>query len=298
MPDPVILGTIGLDTIETPFGKRERILGGSAVYASFAASFFAKPGMVSIAGNDLPNKYEELLKNKGIDLAGVERRGKTFAWEGYYEYDMSEAKTRKTELNSLMDFSGNVPEAYKDAQYLFLANVDPEIQLTVHSQLRPKLTILDTMNFWIESKKDILIKAIGKADILIINDGEARMLFGTPHLVKAAKEALTLGPAYIIIKKGEHGALLFSKGRIFSAPGYPLEDLIDPTGCGDTFGGAIVGWLAKTKDHSEQNLRKAIVYASALASFNAQDFSLNRMKALSMGDIDERVQSIRKMREF
>ena len=154
------------------------------------------------------------------------------------------------------------------------------------------------MNFWIESKKDILIKAIGKADILIINDGEARMLFGTPHLVKAAKEALTLGPAYIIIKKGEHGALLFSKGRIFSAPGYPLEDLIDPTGCGDTFGGAIVGWLAKTKDHSEQNLRKAIVYASALASFNAQDFSLNRMKALSMGDIDERVQSIRKMREF
>jgi len=278
MPDPVILGTIGLDTIETPFGKRERILGGSAVYASFAASFFAKPGMVSIAGNDLPNKYEELLKNKGIDLAGVERRGKTFAWEGYYEYDMS--------------------EAYKDAQYLFLANVDPEIQLTVHSQLRPKLTILDTMNFWIESKKDILIKAIGKADILIINDGEARMLFGTPHLVKAAKEALTLGPAYIIIKKGEHGALLFSKGRIFSAPGYPLEDLIDPTGCGDTFGGAIVGWLAKTKDHSEQNLRKAIVYASALASFNAQDFSLNRMKALSMGDIDERVQSIRKMREF
>jgi len=298
MPDPVILGTIGLDTIETPFGKRERILGGSAVYASFAASFFAKPGMVSIAGNDLPNKYEELLKNKGIDLAGVERRGKTFAWEGYYEYDMSEAKTRKTELNSLVDFSGNVPEAYKDAQYLFLANVDPEIQLTVHSQLRPKLTILDTMNFWIESKKDILIKAIGKADILIINDGEARMLFGTPHLVKAAKEALTLGPAYIIIKKGEHGALLFSKGRIFSAPGYPLEDLIDPTGCGDTFGGAIVGWLAKTKDHSEQNLRKAIVYASALASFNAQDFSLNRMKALSMGDIDERVQSIRKMREF
>src|SRR3989344_431100 len=237
MSDVLIIGTVALDTIETPFGKVEKALGGSATYASFAASFFAKPALVSVIGRDFPKGYIALMKKRGIGLDGLKIDDKTFHWEGFYEYDMNEAKTKKTELNSLKDFKVDVPAKYKGIKHIFLANIDPEHQLSVLKQVdKPDFVVLDTMNFWINSKKDSLLKVIKEADVLLLNDGEARQLFGTINLVNAANHALKLGPKAVIIKKGEHGALLFTKNKHFSAPGYPLENIKDPTGCGDCFG--------------------------------------------------------------
>lgn len=299
MNDILIIGTVALDTIETPFGKVERALGGSATYASFAASFFSKPALISVVGDDFPEEYLELMKKRGIDLEGLKVRGKTFHWDGLYEYDMNEAKTKKTELNSLEHFKVEVPENYKDIKYVFLANIDPDLQLeTLRQMHKPDFVVLDTMNFWINNKKKSLLEAIKKADVLLLNDGEARQLFNTVSLVKSANEALSLGPKAVIIKKGEHGALLFTENRHFSAPGYPLENIKDPTGCGDSFGGAFIGYVAKTKDSSEKNLRKAIVYGSVVASHNAEDFSLNRLKHLTMDEIEKRYKEFKDIREF
>ena len=299
MSEVLIIGTVALDTIETPFGKVERALGGSATYASFAASFFSKPALISVVGNDFPKDYIELLKRKNIDLAGLKVTGKTFHWDGFYEYDMNEAKTRKTELNSLEHFSADVPQQYKDIKYVFLANIDPEQQLATLKQINnPDFVVLDTMNFWINSKKNFLMDAVKKVDVLLLNDAEARQLFSTVNLVNAANQALSLGPKAVIIKKGEHGALLFTKNKHFNAPGYPLENIKDPTGCGDSFGGAFIGYLAKTRDLSEQNLRKAVVYGSVLASHNAEDFGLNRLRNLTMEDIEKRYKEFRDIREF
>src|SRR3989338_10153199 len=212
MNDILIIGTVALDTIETPFGKVEKTLGGSATYASFAASFFAEPSLVSIIGSDFPKEYIELMKKRKINLEGLKTAGKTFHWDGFYEYDMNEAKTRKTELNSLENFKADVPEKYKNIDYVFLANIDPEQQLETLRQLNnPKLVVLDTMNFWINNKRKELIEAIKNVDVLLLNDGEARQLFSTANLVQAANSALKLGPKAVIIKKGEHGALLFTK---------------------------------------------------------------------------------------
>ena len=299
MDDVLIVGTVALDTIETPFGKVEKGIGGSATYASYAASFFSKPSVISVIGNDFPKEYIEMLKKRGIDVSGVKIQDKTFHWEGYYEYDMNEAKTRKTELNSLAHFKVEVPEKYKDIKYIFLANIDPELQLETLSQMKkPEFVVLDTMNFWITSKKKSLIDAIKKADVLLLNDGEARQLFNTASLVKAANEALNLGPKAVIIKKGEHGALLFTKNKHFSAPGYPLENIKDPTGCGDCFGGGFIGYLAKTKDFSESNFRRAIIYGSVIASHNAEDFGVNKLKDVTMSDIEKRYQEMKEIREF
>jgi len=303
MVEIVFAGTIGLDDIKTPFGKVKEALGGSSTYAAYAASFFAKPGLVSIAGEDLPKEHFELLKKKGIDISGIEIKGKNFRWKGSYEFDMNEAKTLKTELNSLMDFDPKLPDGYKKAKYLFLANIDPELQIKVLEQMeKPEFVVMDTMNFWIESKKHQLIDAIKKVDLLVLNDGEARQLFDTVNLVNAADKALDLGPKAVIIKKGEHGALLFVREngtrKHFSAPGYPLEVVKDPTGCGDSFGGGLIGYLAKTNDLSEANLRKAVIYGSVMASFNAEDFSLEKQKKISMGDIEKRFGEFREMREF
>lgn len=299
MSDVLVIGTVALDTIETPFGKVERALGGSATYASFAASFFAKPAVISVVGHDFPKEYTELLKKRGISLDGLQVSDKTFYWEGFYEYDMNEAKTRKTELNSLAGFDAKIPDSLKGAKYVFLANIDPELQLETLKQLRnPKFIVLDTMNFWISGKKNMILKAISKANVLLLNDGEARQLFNTVSLVKAANEALKLGPEAVIIKKGEHGALLFTKDRHFSAPSYPLENIKDPTGCGDAFGGGFIGYLAKTNDLSESNFRRAVIYGSVLASYNAEDFSLNRMKNLTMSDIESRYNEFKDIREF
>ncbi|MBI2659982.1 sugar kinase [Candidatus Woesearchaeota archaeon] len=343
MSDILIIGTVAFDTIETPFGRVEKALGGSATYASFAASFFSRPALISVIGRDFPEEYIKLLKNRGINLQGLKTDDKTFHWEGFYEYDMNEAKTKKTELNSLENFKVKVPEEYKDLKYVFLANIDPEQQHETLKQMRkPEFVVLDTMNFWISHKKRQLMDVIKKADVLLLNDGEARQLFNTASLVKAANEALILGPKAIIIKKGEHGALLFTKNkhienawhaseqstrsqdehfrdarkseecervrneahshlkdlRHFSAPGYPLENIKDPTGCGDSFGGAFIGYIAKTNDLSEQNFRRAIVYGSVVASHNAEDFGLNRLKTLKMGDIEKRYKEFQAIREF
>ncbi|HLC47291.1 MAG TPA: PfkB family carbohydrate kinase [Candidatus Nanoarchaeia archaeon] len=299
MTDTLIIGTIGLDTIETPFGKVEEVLGGSGTYASFAASFFSKPALVSIVGTDFPKHHEAMLIMRGINLSGLQRTGKTFRWEGMYEFDMNEAKTLKTELNSLLDFKPSLPEEFKDIPYLFLANVDPDIQLAILQQMKSrKFTVLDTMNYWISSKKEKLLEVIKNVDLLLLNDGEARQLFGTVNLVHAAKQALALGPQYVIIKKGEHGALLFSDGKHFNAPGYPLEVIKDPTGCGDTFGGSLIGHIARTKDTSENNIRKAIIYGSAIASFNAEGFSLQRLSSLTPEELERRFHEFRTIREF
>ena len=294
MADIIILGTIGLDTLKTPFGKVENALGGSAVYASYATSFFSPVGIVSIKGTDLDDSELNFLKERTVSLEGVKTEGKNFRWSGEYEYDMGEAKTLKTELNSLADFNPDVPESYKKAKYLFLANVDPEIQLKVIESIEnPELIVIDTMNFWIENKKEKLIDAIKKANILILNDGEARQLFDTPNLIKAGKLALKMGLDAVIIKKGEHGSLLFTENEHFNCPGYPLETVIDPTGCGDSFGGSFIGHYSKNK-----NLRKAMVYASVIASFNAEGFGLHNIRKITMEDIEKRFDEMEKIREF
>ncbi|MBI1970665.1 sugar kinase [Candidatus Woesearchaeota archaeon] len=295
----VIVGSVGLDDVKTPFGDVKGVLGGSATYASYASSFFAPTGLVAVVGEDLPGEHITILKNKGIDLSGIHRQGKNFRWSGYYEYDMNEAKTITTELNSLATFKPILPESYCAAPFLFLANLDPDSQLDVMSQVkRPKLVVMDTMNYWITSKKERLIEAIQGVDVLLVNDGEARQLFGTSNLIQAGKKALALGPKACVIKKGEHGALLFTHNSIFSASGYPLEIIKDPTGCGDCFGGGFVGFLAKTADLSEKNMRRAVVYGSTIASFNAEDFSFERLKHVTLQDIEGRFKEFKDIREF
>jgi sugar/nucleoside kinase (ribokinase family) len=299
MVDPVIIGTVALDSLETPFGKAKDVIGGSATYASIAASFFSKPGILSIVGKDFPKKHIEYLNKRGISTEGIVTGEKTFKWKGFYEFDMNEAKTLKTELNSLESYKVDVPENFKDAKYIFLANIDPELQLEVIKNIKnPDLVVMDTMNFWIENKREQVLKTIDKADILVLNDAEARQLFGTPNLVKAAKAALKLNTRAVIIKKGEHGALLFTDNKHFSAPGYPLANIKDPTGCGDSFGGALTGYLAKTQDNSEKNLRKAVVYGSVLASFNAEDFSIENLKKINNDDIEKRFKEFKEIRAF
>ena len=301
MADLVIIGSVALDSIKTPFKKVENVLGGSATYSAFAASFFCKPGIVAVVGDDFPLGYLSLLEKKGVCLAGlkIEKDSRTFRWEGCYEFDMNEAKTLRTELNVWETFKPQLPREYRSAGYLFLGNIDPELQLNVLAQMgNPKFVIADTMNFWIEHKKKELEKVIRKIDLLLLNDGEARELFETTNLVKAARQVLKLGPKAVVIKKGEHGALLFSRSGHFSAPGYPLENIVDPTGCGDSFGGGLIGYLAKTGDLSDGNMRKAIVYGSVIASHNAEDFGLDNLKKISLSDIEGRYQELRRMREF
>lgn len=301
MANLVIVGSLALDTVKTPFGQVKDALGGAATYSSFAASFFAKPSIVGVVGSDFPKQHLQLLQKRGINTDGVavDKSGKTFRWEGYYEYDMNEAKTVRTELGVFASFRPQLPDSYRNAEYVFLANIDPELQLEVLSHVKkPKLVLLDTMNYWISNKKRQLLEVVKKADILLLNDSEARQLFETPNLVKAAAAALKLGPKFVIIKKGEHGALLFSDGSHFSAPSYPLEAIKDPTGCGDSFAGALIGYLASKNSSDESDLRKAIIYGSVVASFNAEDFSLERMKRLAAADIEKRYKEFERIREF
>lgn len=297
MVELVVVGTIGLDDIETPFGKVESVLGGSGVYASKASSFFTKTGLVSIVGKDMPEKGLAVINE--VDLSGVEQSEKTFRWSGYYEFDMNEAKTKKTELNSLTEFKPKLPDNFKKAKYLFLGNIDPALQIEVLDQMENSpFILLDTMNYWIDTKKEDLLKVIERVDVLVINEGEARQLFGTPNLIKAGKMILESGPKFGIIKKGEHGALLFSKEGFFSAPGYPLEVVKDPTGAGDSFAGGLIGYLAKTGDNSEKNMRKAIVYGSTIASFCAENFSLKYCDKLTLDNIEERYSAFEQIRKF
>lgn len=298
-PQLIILGSIALDDIETPFGKHTGLLGGSATYAAYSASFFTDVGILGVVGDDFPKPYWKLLTRKGIDISGIQVGGKTFHWQGFYEYDMNIAKTLCTELNCLESFKPVLPEQYKKARFVFLGNSHPHQQMDVINQLEsPGVIAMDTMNLWIEHTKDALMEVIRKVNILILNDGETRELFKTVNLVEAAKKALQLGPKYVIIKKGEHGAVMFTDNAYFSAPGYPLEILKDPTGCGDCFGGGLMGYIAGEGTLDETVLRKAIIYGSICASYNAEDFSLNRLRGIRKKDIEQRYREFREIRSF
>ena len=297
----LIVGSMALDSVETPTGKVADALGGSATMASMAASFFAPVQLVGVVGDDFPKEHLEYLRSRGIDLEGVQTvaGGKTFRWSGYYDFDLNVAHTRETQLNVFADFAPTLPESYRDAQYVFLANIDPRLQLDVLEQVRnPKLTLCDTMNFWIEGAKDTLIKVLERVDVAFMNDAEARELTGKMSTIKAAKEILRIGPRTVIIKKGEHGALLFAGDEHFSAPCYPLEDIADPTGAGDSFAGGFIGYVASVNDISPITLRRAVIYGSVMASYNVEDFSLNRLRTLTDADISERYYRFKEIAYF
>ena len=285
-----VVGSVALDSIETPFGKVDSVIGGSATHFATAASFFAPINLVGVVGNDFPKEHVKFLKSRNVDTRGLEIvDGLTFSWKGYYDYDLNTAHTLETNLNVFENFDPKLPESYKSAEFIFLANIDPELQLKVLDQTtQPKLVVMDTMNFWIESKKQHLIRTLQEVDIALMNDAEARELCETHNLLDAARRILGWGPTTVIIKKGEHGVLMFTDKTHFAAPAFPLEDIKDPTGAGDSFAGGFIGYLAKTNDISEKNMRKAVIYASVMASFSVEDFSLDRFKRLSDKDIDER----------
>ncbi|MDD5773741.1 MAG: PfkB family carbohydrate kinase [bacterium] len=295
----LVVGSVAMDTIETPFGKVTNALGGSAVYSSYSASFFSTVKLVAVVGSDFPEKYKNILKERKIDLQGLqEEEGKTFHWEGFYDFDLNTAHTINTELNVFENFEPVIPDSFKNTPYVFLANIDPELQLKVLNSIKhPKLVVCDTMNFWIEKKRDALLETIKKVDIFIINEGEARELSGESNLIKAAKKIRSFGPKGLIIKKGEHGALLFSD-NIFSAPAYPLESVFDPTGAGDTFAGGFIGYLAKCGDLTDASLRRAVVRGTTMASFCVENFTLDRMRMLTETEITSRCRKIKELSHF
>ena len=296
----LVVGTVAIDSVETPFGVGENILGGSATYFATSASFFTDVNLVGVIGEDFPGEHLEFLKSRNIDLRGlVQESGKTFHWKGKYGFDLNEAQTLDTQLNVLQTFRPQIPAEYADSEYLILANIDPELQLEVLSQVKkPRVIACDTMNFWISSKPETLKKVISKVDFFIINEGEARQLTGEVNLVKAARTILGMGARNLIIKRGEYGVLLFSNDSIFAAPAYPLESVFDPTGAGDTFAGGFMGYLANTGNISEDGIRQAIIHGSVMASFNVEDFSLDRLRTLKYSEIEERFRSFKSMTHF
>lgn len=299
----LIVGTVAFDAIETPFGKTDKIVGGAATYISLAASYFHKNNkLVSVVGDDYDMGMLDKLKAKGIDLSGLQiKQGeKSFFWAGKYHYDLNSRDTLDTQLNVLATFDPVVPESYKDCEFLMLGNLDPKVQMRVIEQLpnRPKLVVLDTMNFWMDIALDSLKEVMKKVDVITINDEEARQLSNEYSLVKAARKILTMGPKYVVIKKGEHGALLFDKEKMFFAPALPLEDVMDPTGAGDTFAGGFIGYIAHTKDTSFENMKRGIIVGSALASFTVEKFGTERILELKEGEIDARIQSFVDLVDF
>lgn len=296
----LIVGSVALDSVTTPFGEEKEILGGSATYASYSASFYSPVNLVGVVGKDFPQSNLKLLKERDISLDGLQiAEGKTFRWSGYYEYDMNQAHSLSTELNVFSTFHPHIPEQYRSSEYVFLANIDPDLQIEVLKQVkRPKLVVLDTMNYWIQNKKESLLKVISMVDLVLLNDGEARQLCGTPNLVKAAKMVLSYGPKIVIIKKGEHGSIMFTQSTVFSAPAFPLETIYDPTGAGDTFAGGLIGYLASSEDISDSNLRRAVITGSVLASFDVEDFSLNRLKKLTQEELYSRYHAFQLLIHF
>ncbi len=298
--DILVVGSVAFDSVETPFGKADEVIGGSATYFSTSANYFSDVGLVAVVGSDFPEESIKDLEERGIDLAGLERaEGKTFRWKGRYDFDLNQAHTLETHLNVFSDFDPKLPEEYKKAQFVFLANIDPDLQLKVLEQVdSPKFVAIDKMNFWIESKVDSLRKVMKKVDLCVINEGEARELAGEASLVKAARKILDDGPKILIVKRGEYGALMFNGTSIFSAPAYPLEDIFDPTGAGDSFAGGLMGYLANTKDVSEANLRRAIILGSVMASFNVEAFSLERLGSLKIDEVNARYKEFKKLTHF
>ena len=299
----LVVGTVAFDAIETPFGKTDKILGGAATYISLAASYFTNNiNLVSIVGDDFPKENIEMLQKHSVNTDGLQvlKGQKTFFWAGKYHNDMNSRDTITTELNVLEKFNPVIPESYQNCEFLMLGNLSPQVQYQVINQLktRPKLIVLDTMNFWMDIALNDLMKTISIVDVLTINDAEARQLSGEYSLVKAAQKILAMGPKYLIIKKGEHGALLFNKEQVFFAPALPLEDVFDPTGAGDTFAGGFIGYLAKTKDISFDNMKRAIIFGSAMASFCVEKFGTENIVGLTQKQVNKRVQEFIDLAQF
>jgi sugar/nucleoside kinase (ribokinase family) len=287
----VVVGSLAYDSVKTPAGKVDRALGGSANYFSLAASLFAPVQVVGVVGEDYGKDDEQLLKVRGVDISGIEHlKGKTFHWAGEYSGDLNEAKTLSTELNVFETFKPQLPAAYRNSEYVFLANIDPVLQLDVLNQVEnPKIVAADTMNFWIHSKLDDLKKVLKKLDILFINEGEAKLLTGAANAIAAAEKLTELGPKSVVIKRGEYGFILFCDGKFHALPAVPLKSVVDPTGAGDTFAGGFMGYLAKNNlDLTPENMGKAAVFGTLMASFTVQDFSVGALKSLTMGQVEAR----------
>lgn len=298
----LVVGSVGLDTVTTPFDKVEDALGGSAVYISLSSSYFSGPVyMVGIVGDDFPKEYINMLEDHNVDLKGLQivENGKTFRWSGKYHYDLNVRDTLLTELNVFESFDPIIPDKFKKSRFVCLGNIDPVLQIKVLDQMDdPHFVVCDTMNYWIEGKRDELLKLLKRVNVLIINDSEARLLAHEPNLIKAAKQIRELGPEFLIIKKGEHGALLFAEDTIFSAPAYPLEMIYDPTGAGDTFAGGFIGYLFKTQDTSAENMKKAVVYGSAMASFCVEKFSTKGLEDLDYLRVHDRYREFLNLSKF
>ena len=290
MADLAVVGSVALDSVTTPFGKVREVLGGSATYFSYAASFFTSVRLVATVGDDFPEEHLRLLKERGVDVTGLQTsRGRTFRWVGEYGFDLNEARTIDTQLNVFADFKPLLPSSLKKTPFLFLANIAPELQLDVLRQMeRPQLTALDTMNFWIQGRREALLRVLAEVDVLLVNDGEARQLVKEPNLIKAAREILKLGPRTVVVKRGEYGAVMVSNGQFFFVPAYPLESVFDPTGAGDAFAGGFMGYIAAQGVVDQATVRRAIVYGSVMASFTVEDFSLNRLARLSTAEVERR----------
>jgi len=299
----LIVGTVAFDAIETPFGKTDKILGGAATYISLAASQYdVESGIVSVVGGDFPKSFLQKLEKKNIDTSGIEiiEDGKTFFWSGKYHNDLNVRDTLATELNVLADFNPKVPEHFQNTDFLMLGNLHPSVQMAVIKQIpnRPKLVVLDTMNFWMDNTWDELMEVVAKVDVITINDEEARQMSGEYSLVKAARKIHEMGPEYVVIKKGEHGALLFNNGEAFFAPALPLEEVFDPTGAGDTFAGGFIGYMANTHDISFNNMKRAVISGSNLASFCVEKFGTERMMNLTVEEVQNRLQQFKQLTQF
>ncbi len=296
----LVVGSVALDSVKTPAGAKTDVLGGSAMYFSVAASYFTDVSMVAVVGKDFPQEHIAFLQRKGIDASGLEcRQGSTFRWKGEYGSDLNACTTLDTQLNVFADFSPKLLDTHRTLEYLFLGNIDPSLQRSVLEQMkRPKLVACDTMNYWISTARESLLQTLAKIDLLIINDGEARQLSGESNLVRAARIIRGMGPKALVIKRGEHGALLFNANSVFSAAAYPLEEVADPTGAGDSFAGGLMGYLAATDSADDAALRKAVVFGSVMASFNVMDFGPRKLGDLTFPEIEARFREFHKLSFF
>jgi sugar/nucleoside kinase (ribokinase family) len=296
----LVVGSVALDTVRTPFGEAVDVVGGSALYCAASASYFTKVRVVGVVGEDFPLNEIDFLKTRGVDFQGLHVAcGDTFRWAGVYGHDFNTRETLETRLNVFAEFNPQLPDVYRDSRDLFLANIDPALQLNVLEQVkRPRLVACDTMNFWIERKRDLLNALLKQIDVLILNDAEVREMAGSADLIKAAKQILDMGPRIVIVKKGEHGAFMVSKESFFALPAFPTEGVRDPTGAGDCFAGGFMGYLAQTEVLNDDAFRRAIVYGSVLASFNIEAFSIRRFRSLTKDEIDGRVRALREVTRF
>jgi sugar/nucleoside kinase (ribokinase family) len=296
----LVVGSVALDSVETPFGKADDVLGGSANFFSASASHLTKVSVVGVVGSDYPIEKLEPLRKRGVDYSGLEKaEGDSFRWRGRYRHDLNSAETLETHLGVFSRFSPKIPDALRSIPYLFLGNIDPRLQLDVLKQVKkPKLIACDTMNFWIQSRRPELLELLGRVDLVTLNDAEARQLTEKANLVQAAQWIMGLGPRHVIIKKGEHGAFMFTANSIFFAPAYPLESVFDPTGAGDAFAGGFIGYLAATDDLSEANMRRAVIFGSVMGSFAVEKFSIERLMTVTRAEIDQRMREMRRLVAF